>query len=200
MTSRIRVFTAGLTLGFIAMLPAVSAAQSHATFGVKAGVNVATLSFSDSSDEVKSKVGAVAGVFVGKSVNDNVGVQAEALFSQKGAKDKSSDFKINLGYIDVPVLAVLGSSAKETSVQFLTGPQMSFNTKAESSSGGTTVDFKDEVKSTDFGWVVGARVGQKRFHVDLRYVFGLTNIAKDDDDSAKNRVLSVTVGVKLGKQ
>ena len=73
---------------------------------------------------------------------------------------------------------------------------MSINTKAEIESGGVSVDFKDEVKSTDFGWVLGVGVGSGRWMADARYALGLSNIA-EDGDNVKNKVFSVNVSVKL---
>lgn len=197
-----RVFS--LALAGTILLPAVSAAQTAqtTTFGVKAGVNAANLKFDDSADvETKTLWGAVGGLFAGMQINDNVGVQIEGLFSQKGAKEDSpgNTGKMKLTYIDVPILLRVGpTSTNETHFHVFTGPQLSFNTKAEQEFDGQTIDVKDDVESMDFGWVLGAGVERGRVNLDARYALGLKNIATDSTDSTvKNRVFSVTVGIRL---
>jgi len=199
MTSRVRASILAITFAAILALPSIAAAQSPVTVGVKAGVNFATLSVDEDDDsDVKGLVGAVGGLFVSKSINEKLGWRLEGLFSQKGAKDAEAgdDFKFKLTYIDVPFLLTLGPAG--SNFNFFTGPQVSFNTKAEFTDGTDTLDVKDDVKSTDFGWVIGAGLASGRFSADARYTLGLSNIFSNaNDGSAKNRVFSVMVGVKL---
>ena len=203
MTSRIRASILALAFGAIVTLPAIAAAQSPLTVGVKGGVNIATLKIDDDEDnpDIKSKIGAVGGLFVGKQINDNIGWRLEGLFSQKGAKDEEAgdDFKFKLTYIDVPFLLTLGpASSGDTRFNVFTGPQVSFNTKAEFTDGTDSVDVKDEIKSTDFGWVLGAGLEKGRVTADVRYTLGLSNIFDaEEDGGTKNRVFSVMVGIKL---
>jgi hypothetical protein len=203
MTSRVRASILALTFAAIVTVPSIAAAQDNAVVGVKAGVNFAKLKFSDDQGlELKNKVGAVAGLFVSKAINDNVGIRAEGLFSQKGAKveafGESGKFKVN--YFDVPVLLTFGpSSGSDMHFNFFTGPQLSFKLKAESEFGGETQDEGDSVKGTDFGWVVGVGLASGRFSADARYALGLSNINKDADGTVKNRTFSVMVGVNLTK-
>ncbi len=205
MTTRVRASILALAFGLIVTVPAIAAAQTPLTVGVKGGVNIAKLKFDDESEQadVKSLVGAVAGLFVGKQINETVGWRLEGLFSQKGAKDEESgdDAKFRLTYVDVPVLLTFGpASSGDTRFNVFTGPQASFKTKAEASfSDGSSQDLDDFVKGTDFGWVLGAGLEKGRVTADVRYTLGLSNIAKDadDDDSLKNRVFAVMIGVKL---
>lgn len=204
MTRRVRVCILAIAFAVFVAMPAVSAAQGPVSIGVKAGVNVAKLKFDDSdeNDDVKSRLAAVGGLYLSKPVNDNVSVRVEGLFSQKGAKAEggSDDATIKLTYVDVPVLLDFSPSSSGTSrFHVFTGPQMGFNTKAQVKSGGVTVDFDEEVKSTDFSWVLGVGVSNGRFSADASYALGLSNIAEDSgsDGGVKNRVFSVKFGVKL---
>ncbi len=196
MTSRVRASILALTFVAIVALPSIASAQGPATIGVKAGVNFAKLSGDGVGDDAKGLVGAVAGLFVSKPINDGVGFRVEALFSQKGAKaeDSGVEGKIKLTYFDVPLLATFGPASSNFS--FFTGPQISFKSSAKFEALGQSEDFGDEVKGTDFGWVVGAGVSSGRFMADARYTLGLSSIA-DGGDSVKNRVFAVMVGVKL---
>ena len=201
MTTRVRVSILAMAVAVSAVLPAVAAAQSPVTIGVKGGVNVATLKFDEDNEDVKSKVGAVAGLFLSKAINDKVGFRVEGLFSQKGAKDAESgeDAKLKLTYVDVPVLLTFGpASSSDTRFHFFTGPQFSFNTKAEFEDDGVTEDADTLIKGNDLGWVLGAGLEKGRITADARYTLGLSNIFEQGDEG-KNRVFSVMIGVKLNK-
>ena len=198
MTTRVRVSILAIAFAVTTTLPSIAAAQTPVTFGVKAGVNIAKVSTDDDSDndDIKSLIGAVGGVFLGKAINDKVGLRLEGLFSQKGAKDAETgdDLKLKMTYVDVPLLLTLGSSSSGFNV--FTGPQMSFNTKAEVEADGGSVDVDDEFKSTDFGWVLGVGMERGRVTADARYTLGLSNIAESGGE-VKNRVFSVMIGIKL---
>ena len=201
MITRVRASILALAFTAIVTLPAIAEAQSPVTVGVKGGVNIAKLSFDDDEDneDLKSLVGAVAGLFVGKQFNDTFGFRLEGLFSQKGVKNAEAgdDFKFKLTYVDVPLLLTLGpSSSDDTRFNVFTGPQISFNTKAEDEFLGVTTDRDEDVKSTDFGWVLGAGLEKGRITADARYTLGLSNIAESGTD-VKNKVFSVMIGVKL---
>ena len=199
MTSRVRASILAITFAAIVALPSIAAAQSPATFGVKAGVNLAKLKGDDIDDEdLKSLTGLVAGGFVSKAINDMFGWRLEGLFSQKGAKfeDGSDEGKFKLSYIDVPFLITAGPSSSSIDFNVFTGPQVSLKTSAKTEFNGVSVDAGDDVKGTDFGWVLGVGVGSGRFTADARYTLGLTKIA-EDGDNVKNGVFAVMVGVKL---
>ncbi len=202
MTTRVRASILAITFGAFVSIPAIAAAQSPATIGVKGGVNLAKLHFDNAADnaDVKTLIGAVGGVFVGKSISDMVGVRVEGLFSQKGAKNAETgvdDAKFKLTYVDVPVLLTLGpASSGDTRFNVFTGPQMSFKTKAEATFLDQTEDLSDEVRGTDFGWVLGVGLEKGRVTADARYTLGLKDISKDNS-KVKNRVIAVMLGVKL---
>jgi len=207
MASRVRACVLALGFALFVALPAVSAAQGPASIGVKAGVNIAKLKFEDSSaieiQNPQNLIGVVAGLYVSKPVSDTVSVRVEGLFSQKGFKssfkdeDDGEQAKSRLTYVDVPVLLDFSpATTSATRFHVFTGPQISFNTKAEVGTDGEWVEIEDEVKSTDLGWVLGVGVSSGRFNADVSYALGLSNIAKEGNE-VKNRVFSVKVGVKL---
>ncbi len=186
------------------MVPTMAAAQMtpSTTFGVKAGVNVATLS-TDTDSELSQKIGLVGGVFAGRTINERLSMRVEGLFSQRGAKEQvgSVDTSVNLTYFDLPLLAVFGNTTTDgTHFHAFTGPQVSFrlsaNVKEDASD--FTVDLKDETKGVDFGWTLGAGVERDRLSFDVRYTLGLTNADNSASDaSIKNRTFAVMVGYRL---
>ena len=198
MTSRVRASILAITFAAFIAIPAIASAQEPVRVGVKAGVNFAKID-GDDQDDAKNKTGLVAGLFLTKAVNANVGVRTELNFSQQGAKfeEDGEDGSINLTYVNVPLLLTFApSSSGATRFNVFTGPQIGFNTKAELESGDITLDFDDQVKGNDFSWVIGAGLENGRFSGDVRYALGLSSIA-EDGDSVKNRVFSVNFGVRL---
>jgi len=197
MSIRVRVLS--LAIALMVVLPAAAKAQmSPVSAGIKGGINSATLS-SDEDDDLKRLLGGVGGVFIGRDISPNFGLQLEGLFSMRGAGFKDvDDAKINLQYIDVPVLARVGSPSNNGPRFFaFTGPQASLKIKSEIELFGVTESLDDEVKSFDFGWVVGAGVDMQRFTLDARYTLGLMNIDDTGDDTVKNRTFSVMLGYRF---
>ncbi len=186
--------------------------------GAKAGLNIATLYGSDVED-AKMKIGAAFGGFVNYSINDNIAVQPELLFSMKGAKSEfeeeilgvkfSMKETMKLSYLEIPILAKV-SIPMEGKVKpvLLIGPSLgillSAKDKIEMEAAGVSasaeVDIKEIIKPIDFGLVFGggvdvAELGPGNLTVDARYTLGLTSI--DDsglDLSMKNGVISVMAG------
>ena len=79
-----------LLIGAIALFGAMNAQ----TFGLKAGMNVSSVSESNT----KSKVGFYGGVLMNAPIATNFSIQPEILYSGKGAKSDEGDFSLNRLY------------------------------------------------------------------------------------------------------
>lgn len=196
------------TIGLITAL-LVCAATAHAqtpSFGIRAGVNLADLSFSSDAEVTNSKnlTGLVAGVFATVPLTDLVAFQPEALFSRQGTKftEDDEDAKIKIDYFQVPLLGRF-KFAKGSPVAVLIGPSLGFRSSAKldvpGAPAGFDDDFEDEVERFDLGLVTGIGVDVGRLVLDGRYTWGLRNIAKNNEGQgeARNRVFSATVGVRF---
>lgn len=180
-------------------------------FGVKAGLNLATLT--GDIDDAKSKTGFHVGAVAEFKLTDNFSIQPELLYSAQGAKTEYSesafgmtvtaeeDMKIN--YLTLPVMAKY-YVIEGLSIQ--AGPQISYLLSAEYdyevSGGGMsesgTEDIKDDLKSIDFGLAAG--VGYELpmgLFFQGRYVVGLSNIVDADEADLKNQVIQFSVGFKF---
>lgn len=150
--------------------------------GIKAGANFATLS--DASG-LSNKTGFQAGVFGGIKFTDNVGIQADILYSQQGAKFNGGDF--DLTYVNVPVVI------KYYLIQGLNiqaGPQFGFIVDDNISK---VLGNIAKAESMDVSGVVGAGYDfPLGVRVDGRYNFGLTDVI--DGGNGKNSVISLAVG------
>lgn len=208
----------------IAVLGFTSANAQEVQFGVKAGVNLATITGDDIEDN-SSKVGFHVGGVAEIKISEKFSVQPELIFSQQGTKSEFSEsgefggnsfsyeeeLKIKANYLNLPVMAKF-YVAEGLSLE--AGPQVGFLLSADAESeftdtetfdGVTTTesgsfeqDVKDEFKSVDFG--VGFGAGYKLdsgLNFGLRYNLGLSSIGEDFDGEeydVKNNVLQFSVG------
>ncbi|MBF4466951.1 porin family protein [Flavobacterium sp. LC2016-12] len=168
-------------------------------FGVKGGLNIATIGGAE-----EAKASALIGFQVGGFAEINVWkkffIQPELLFSAQGAKfeyDGARDFKINLNYINIPVLAKYYIT-KEFTVE--AGPQLGFLVSSKNIS---------NENSIDLGFNLGAGYNfTDNFSVGIRYTIGLSDVyeyANNDDIDGfgfydgghTNNVLALTAAYKF---
>lgn len=169
--------------------------SSPVRFGLKAGLNVSTLS----GDGMKAKAGFYAGAFANIPVAQDFSVQPEVLYSGMGAKDDySSDTKLNLDYIAVPVMFQYNALPN---LYLEAGPQFSFLVNSKLKNGSNSVDVKDYTKGFDFALGLGAGYYfTPNIGVNVRYVAGLTDIAKNRPsgaDTSKNGAFQVGLAYKF---
>ena len=149
----------------------------------------------------KIKVGLAAGVEAEYGITETFGVSAGVLYSMQGSKNKdNSDFKTNLDYINVPILAnayLFKGFAVKVGVQ----PGFLVRAKEKYSNGGITVDgdIKDACNKVDLSIPIGVSYEYANFVFDARYNWGLTNTWKDDtrDKKSHNSVFMFSVGYKF---
>lgn len=166
-------------------------------FGVKGGLNIATIG---GADESKALIGFQLGGFAEINVWKKFFIQPELLFSAQGAKfeyDDARDFKINLNYINIPVLAKYYIT-KEFNVE--AGPQLGFLVSSKNIS---------NENSVDLGFNLGAGYNfTDNISVGIRYTVGLSDVyeyANNNDidgfgyfdDRHANNVLALTAAYKF---
>lgn len=189
-----------LFLGFALVAGILSFAQEHdasstlpVRFGIKAGLNMATIS----SDDARAKAGIYGGVFANIPVASAFSLQPEVLYSGMGAKNKdNSSTRLNLDNISVPVMIqynVLPTLYLEA------GPQFSFAISKKIKNDTGSVDATRLYKGFDFGLGLGAGYYfEQGFGFTARYVAGLTNIMENNQsDAVRTSVFQVGVVYKF---
>jgi hypothetical protein len=190
----------------IALLTGISAAAQAQSikYGLKAGASLTSFSGSD-SDGSKSKFGFNGGVLANFAFNDLISLQPEVLYSMKGAKEDGSDLRLNLNYIDVPVLVKVATGA--TGLFFELGPQVGFLASAKLKDDSNSADAKSVVKSVDFGYAAGLGFqAESGPMVGLRYNGGFTKVGKNatlngytlEAGDARNSAFQLYVGFMFG--
>lgn len=205
---------------FIAVLTTGSATSfAQTTFGVQAGVNVASQNSKQSGLTLKTDpktgfmIGAVAEVPFGSSIN----FRPELNFIQKGGKldFSGSTAKLTLNYIELPLNFVYNTTAGSGTVFFGAGPSFGFGISGkeksvQAGSPDVSVDVKfdgkkdatddnDHLKAFDYGAniLAGYKMSNGLF-LKAGYTFGLANISPENGSKTRNNGLSFTVGYMFG--
>lgn len=171
-------------LAFILLLAPAGLLAQGIGVGIKAGANFANVDAGDVDSD--SRTSFHAGGYVNINFSDKFGVTPEVLWTGVGSEFNNVKFVCN--YVSVPVMLrwrIIDLISIEA------GPQFSFLTNAELDN----VDYKDNLKSTDFGVAAGALVHLPMgFNGGIRYVLGLTDVSDIDNVEIKNRTLQIYVG------
>lgn len=182
-----------LAAAALLMCSASAFAQNSFDWGVKAGLNLATVTKSDGD----MKPSIYAGVFAEfLLVEDYLTLQPELIYSRQGVKD--GDMKMRLNYFNIPVMFKLWL------VDGLTldlGPQFGImlNSKMRwKEDGKTHTETIDGLKNFDVS--VGMGLSYRfieSMDVTARYNLGLTKLNDVDGSKAKNGVIQVGVGYRF---
>lgn len=153
--------------------------------GAKAGLNYAN--FSGTEIQTDAITSYHAGLVAEIKLLDKFAIQPELLYTTQGATYNTAlgDFKNELGYIAIPVLAKIYLS---DSFSLEVGPQASFLLSKKN-------DF-DVNDANTFDFAIDAGLSfkiTKNLFVQGRYVLGLTEVSPDAD--AKNSVLQLSAGL-----
>lgn len=193
------------------MLGAITATQAQSTassgmapsFGVKGGVNFATIT-GDDFDSPDSRTSFHVGALAEFPLAEIFSIQVEALYSGQGFEYNfdggilggEGNVEYQLDYINVPVLAkvyVIEGLSLEVGPQF--GFKVNEEIDTDANSDGGDYEF-EEAEDFDFGIAAGLTFETSMgLFASGRYNMGLTEIFSDSD--AKNSVFQIGVGYKF---
>ena len=128
-------------------------------------------------------------------------------FSVNGVSADLKDAKVELGYVNVPIVAnvyLFKGFALKAGVQFgfLTNADMKFTLKSEQGNLNQSSDFDQSImdgcEKFDIAIPVGVSYQFKvPIVIDARYNIGLKNVSKEVGEDFKNQVFQITVGYKF---
>jgi len=213
---RLFVMAVACAVAGLLMLPQVSSAAPP-KFGLKAGLNSANLSGADVGtletafgSSWGSKLGFCGGGFIVFSLSKAMAIQAELLYTQKGAKMSGTidlgagpePFKLywNADYIEIPVLFTYSfETAGKVKPALFVGPALGIKASGKlrvEAQGASAEEDIPDLRSTDFGLVFGGGVDIGKIRVDLRYTLGFTKLLESGGETAdiKNGAFTLMVG------
>lgn len=181
-----------------------SAAAQEVSAGIRIGVTSATVSVEGLTGfEPEARTGVQGGVWLtlgGRTVR----LQPELIVSTRKflGGTPAGDVSVKSTVIEVPVLlAARGNADGKVHPLLLVGPSLSFIRNPTQTFGGVETNIDDQLKGTDAGLVIGGGlevdVTRGALVFDVRYVFGLKNIATAADTTFKTRAWLASVGYRF---
>ena len=184
-------------------------AQGLSGKGLKAGLNVATLTCNEAGfDEgKKSRLGFCLGGFVTYNLDEYFAIQPEILFTMKGTKfDYQTQISVpdgmgrwdvidislkgteKLNYLEIPILLkIIIPTEGRANPNLFAGPSLGLKLNSDSDYESSDISgIGDHTKSTDVGIIFGGGIdfglNQGKLTVDARYILGLSNVYKTQSD------------------
>lgn len=198
------------------MCATVAAQTDKVKIGVKAGLNISSLTSNENELESTDKTGFTAGIMADISLAKNFSIQPEVVFSQQGMKFSYSDLDvknshynstIGLNYLNIPILLKY-FIVKGLSVQV--GPQIGILLKASNKYQDNFLGYENHETfnlsdyANGFDTSVNFGLGyqfKNKFYADLRYNISYSDIFKNAsantyiiNSDMKNRVFQITFG------
>lgn len=183
-------------------------------FGAKIGATHSNV-YDEKGNEftANTKFGVAGGIFVMIPIGTYLGIQPEAMITQKGFKGDGSllgssyEFKRTTTFLDIPVLVAFKPSEFFT---ILAGPQYSYLIKQRDDFTSSIISYsqeqefeQDNIHKNILGFVVGADINIKHSVIGARVAWDIQNNRGDgssDTPRYKNLCIQLTYGIKLYKE
>jgi hypothetical protein len=180
----------------------VTTSFAQVKVGVTAGLNFSD-NFHKGNDNItssnKTKTGFRVGIVTDFSINDNLSVIPELLFSQLGSKNLESFLRLN--YLQLPVNAAYKFDVKNKSkLLIFAGPYIGYGLSVKlKKEEGDFLDVKfgsgeDNYKPFDFGINTGIGFQYEKIFLKFQFNPGLYNLSNQKNISFKNINLAVSAG------
>ncbi len=182
------------TLCVLALIGSSSSAAAQGA-GIKFGPTFA--SFSSEALDFKTRTGIHAGLFVGGSRDNVVGLQGEFNWLRKNSETEGGQ-QIRIDYLQVPVLLRVNagsSSANGVAAYGIVGPAIELKIADELQ--GITLD--DGFEGADVSLVFGGGIEAARIILEARWEKGLRRINNNFSDftEIKKQAFTILFGVRF---
>lgn len=192
-----------------ASVAGTAAKAQSLSFAVRAGINGSHIrsSMPGLDTETDTKVGFYVGAAAEQRITKHFAIEPQLYFSEVGAKyqidftdetdpgniiKETFDMKNCLGYLNLPVLLKFKASGWSV----FAGPQIGYLLYANVKSDGESLDNREAYKSTEFSGIAGFSYTLRNgFGADVRYQFGLANIAKDPEPQLAQKSNAFSAGI-----
>lgn len=170
-------------------------AQEPPKFGLKGGLNVANLSYSNNVD-ADWRTGFHLGGLAHVHLTPSFSLQPEVYYSSQGAKlpaGNNRQLNLNLSYVNVPLLLQYNFA---NGFRLQGGPQIGFLVGVSDKINDveqnvySTANFKSVEVSLPLGV---SYLGYSGFGVDTRFNIGLSNVLQSTPPTARNNVFQLGV-------
>ncbi len=174
------------------------------SLGGKAGINISNLAVKDLpaefEDGTNSSIGFHFGLFGEFKLSEQLSASTELLYTKRGTKS-DDDVRINLNYIEVPILLVYYPLDR---VGIELGPNFGYLLSANAVSNDSKGDLNDVYDTNfDFGISAGFKIeAYQNVLFFARYYYGLTKVVEvfftqDEIASEYNRSVQLGLGYRF---
>ena len=196
-------------LGWLA-IPAPAASQ--VSFGMSAGVSLASLTGDDVPEELDMRTGLNVGGFVEFPLADIIWLAPGLYYIQKGGSSDVPDGTIKIDYLEIPLLLRVGVSGRDPiGINLFLGPTFAFEVGCKFDFPTVTGDCDDlsntgfsvETKSFDIGAAFGAGLSfgvSDNASINLTGIWDIGLMSIDDsqfDEDVKNEAILINVGFSV---
>lgn len=187
-------------LGIVCALSSLAQTRPH--FGVKGGLNIGTMKFSNvSKNNMDPRFGFHLGGTAHIHVTDAVAIQPELLYSTEGAKQKvgnGEEVTWKTDYINVPIML---QYMFDNGFRLEAGPQFGLMVSGKSEDqDGIEANESDFFKSANVSLGFGlSYLSYSGIGVGGRYNAGLSNVLEDGYGTGKNNTFQVSLFYMLDK-
>lgn len=192
---------------------------------LKGGLNMADMVITEEAEDItedfKMNPGFHLGILTEFQLGNGFSFEPGLLLMTKGTRAEEEETyqgivgkyeaKINLYYLDIPLNLKLSADAGSAKIFGTFGPYIGMGLSGKSkftySENGDSETEEEDIEwgknndllRLDWGLGAGAGIEFGKLQLGVSYALGLANIAADseEDNTAKNRVLSISVGYKI---
>ena len=172
--------------------------SNGAKFGIKGGLNYATVTKGDFEDGLDPRTSFYIG-FVSEIplVANAISLQPEMLYSRQGFENNfvllGTDYKeeYQVDYINIPVLLKLHAG---NTLSFEVGPQFGLKINEKVVRNNSEVEV-DNINAFDTALAGGVSLNFKEFFISGRYTYSLNEII--EDSNSKNSVFQIGAGFRF---
>lgn len=161
------------------------------------GANYSSISEANNGERL---LGLSAGIFANYSINEKIGLNLKALYSQMGIASSVSDDNLRLNYLQIPLTGVyyFGQIGDKFRPKVFLGPYVGFLLNAKNGD----IDIKDSFNSIDFGGQIGLGFNYSLkertwLNVDLGYSTSFTDVYSANNVNGQNNALFLNVGLSF---
>jgi len=179
-----------------------SLSESSVYYGMRLGLNVSSVT-GDFKEVAGSKAGLNLGGVIGLRVSETTPIFLESglYYTQRGGKKDKENY-VNLNYLEIPILMKYGVQVSDDiAVLPFIGPTFALGIAGQTKHEGEAKHSSyDDCNRADVGIKLGCGAEYNKLYLELGYQFGITNVAKEVDNtslSAHNGAFFVNIGMNF---
>lgn len=197
----------------LAVICSIQVMNAQNSIAIRGGINIAkqTKTYGDySKSSAETLIGLTSTLVYRITVGRKFSIQPEISFLQKGESGlylTIGNFSTTLNYIELPVLAVYPVfSENKLTLDAFVGPSIGFGLNGifeqKDTDSSNRIEWGDNgLKRTEFSAVFGLdfqlAVETGKFVLDIRYLYGLSNIENYANRTLHNNGLAVSLGYEI---